>query len=95
MEVMLGTGDGSMATETVRLGKELPKNGKRQDFMRAKLSQDKDGQICATPLPVQDSSMMKIFAEANCLLIRSPYAPPARAGEPVSILRLDAAVQRF
>jgi molybdopterin molybdotransferase len=42
----------------------------------------------ATALPVQDSSMLAVLAEANCLLIRPANAPAAKAGERCRIIRL-------
>jgi molybdopterin molybdotransferase len=42
----------------------------------------------ATPFPVQDSSMMSRLAEADCLVIRPPNAPPARKGDVVEIIAL-------
>ncbi|HYJ44413.1 MAG TPA: molybdopterin molybdenumtransferase MoeA, partial [Xanthobacteraceae bacterium] len=42
----------------------------------------------ATPAPVQDSSMLTKLARADCLLIREPHAPAAKAGEPCSIITL-------
>ena len=95
MEVMLGTGDGNIVTEQVRLGRDLPQNGKREDFMRGTLVQDTGGQLYATPFALQDSAMMALFAESNCLLIREPYAPAAKAGDPVLITRLDFGSLRF
>ena len=95
MEVMLGTGDGNIVTEQVRLGIDLPQNGEREDFMRGTLVQDTSGQLYATPFALQDSAMMALFAESNCLLIRAPHAPAAKAGDPVLITRLDFGNLRF
>jgi hypothetical protein len=33
--------------------------------------------------------MMAPLAQAVCLLIREPYAPPAKAGSPCVVMRLD------
>ena len=57
--------------------------------MRGTLHQDAGGQLYATPFVHQDSAMMALFGEANCLLIRPPYAPAAKVGDPVLIIRLD------
>jgi len=45
--------------------------------------------LVATPFPVQDSSMMLPLARADCLIIREPYAPAAKAGSACVIVRLD------
>ncbi|MEK9724292.1 MAG: gephyrin-like molybdotransferase Glp [Rhodospirillaceae bacterium] len=95
MAVMLGIGDGSLVTETVRLGRDLTANGIRQDFMRATLRTDADGQLTATPFERQDSAMLARFAEADCLVIRPVKAPPAKAGDLVLILRLDVGIAGF
>ena len=43
----------------------------------------------ATPHAEQDSSMLSTLAESHALLVRAPYAPAARAGEPCRIIRLE------
>ena len=49
-----------------------------------------DGIPVAIPAPVQDSSMLMPLAHADCLLVREPLAPAARAGERCAIIRLAA-----
>jgi len=42
---------------------------------------------------VQDSSMMRLLAEADCLVVRPPHAPAVVAGTIVPIMRFpDAAL---
>ncbi|AXK79855.1 molybdopterin molybdenumtransferase MoeA [Pseudolabrys taiwanensis] len=69
------------------LGRDLPENDERADYMRALLTPGPDGPI-ATPVPSQDSSLMAPLAAADCLVIREPYAPFAQAGSPCVILKL-------
>jgi molybdopterin molybdotransferase len=76
------------ATESALLGRDLPENDERQDYLRASLIADTDGHEIATPFPPQDSSMMALLAKADCLVIREPFAPAAKAGARCSILRL-------
>ena len=57
------------------LGRDLPANDERADYMRATLSAGSDGTLVATPIPMQDSSMMAALANADCLVIREPFAP--------------------
>jgi molybdopterin molybdotransferase len=59
----------------------------RQDYVRAALRQG-DGVPIVSPLPVQDSSGLAILAAADCLLVRPPEAPAAKAGDPCRIIRL-------
>ncbi len=77
--------------ETALLGRDLPGNDGRQDYLRSTLALDASGNRVATPYPQQDSAMLRLLSTADCLVIRPPHAPPAPAGEPQSILRFDAA----
>ena len=82
-----GRQDVERVPEPARLGRDLPANDERADYMRATLILGPDGPI-ATPLPAQDSSLMAPLAKADCLLIRAPKAPAAAAGSPCVILKL-------
>jgi molybdopterin molybdotransferase len=70
-----------------RLAAPLKANGKRQDYIRARLS-NSGGALIAEPFALQDSSMQKIFAHADALIIRLIDAPPAKAGDDVDVLLL-------
>jgi len=85
---MCGRTDLTTPTEAAVLGIDLPENDERADYLRATLTMGADGSI-ATPFPVQDSSMMVPLAKADCLLIREPHAPAAKAGSRCTIVRLD------
>jgi molybdopterin molybdotransferase len=84
---LTGRSDFERAPEPARLGRDLPANDERQDYLRATLEPGPDGPV-ATPLPPQDSSLMAPLAQADCLLIREPHAPAAAAGSPCVILKL-------
>ncbi len=84
---LFGRTDIERARETARLGRDLPANDERADYMRAVLSEGPDG-LVATPVPDQDSSLMAPLAQADCLLIREAHAPAAAAGLPCVILKL-------
>jgi molybdopterin molybdotransferase len=77
-----------MPTESVRLGCDLAENDERADYLRAALRDEVEGPV-ATPFPVQDSSMMTPLAKADCLVIREPHAPAAKAGSHCTIARLS------
>lgn len=64
----------------------LKPNDQRQDYLRSKLTRNDKGQLVADANPKQDSSMMKIFAHADGLIVRPPHAPELVAGEPCPIL---------
>ncbi|MEM5473038.1 gephyrin-like molybdotransferase Glp [Hoeflea sp. AS60] len=76
--------------KTAILTKDLPENDQRQDYLRGDLETNAEGELLATPSPRQDSSLMKVFADARCLIIRPPFAPPAKAGSPCQVLVLRA-----
>lgn len=77
------------APDTLRatLGAPLPANDRRQDYIRATL-QDGPGGPFATPFGIQDSSMLKVFANANALIVREPHSPAANAGDSCTVIRL-------
>lgn len=60
----------------------------RLEFVRARLKEE-DGRTFVEPLPHQDSHMTTGLAWADCLVMLEPQIPPWRAGQTVSILRLD------
>lgn len=69
------------------LGSDVAANDLRADHLRARLSRV-GGQLVATPFDIQDSSMIRVLAEADALILRPPHAPAARAGSLCRILRL-------
>ena len=84
---LAGRADVKPKAESARLGRELPENDERQDYLRATLEYGPDGPV-ATPVAAQDSSLMANLARADCLVIREPFAPKAAAGSPCVILKL-------
>ncbi|MET0629889.1 MAG: gephyrin-like molybdotransferase Glp [Xanthobacteraceae bacterium] len=86
-----GCADVEPRSESAKIGLDLPANDERADYMRATLSAGSDGTLVATPIPVQDSSMMAALANADCLVIREPFAPAVKAGSDCAILRLTPA----
>ncbi|WP_375462405.1 gephyrin-like molybdotransferase Glp [uncultured Methylobacterium sp.] len=80
---------GEDRSEPARLGRDLPANDGRQDYMRAALDTAPDRLPVAHPESRQDSSMLAVLGRAEALLIREPDAPAARAGDPCRIIRLD------
>lgn len=83
-----GRTDLSAASESAVLGSDLPANDERMDFLRATLSLGPNGVSVATPLPIQDSSMMAALAKADCLLIREALAPALSSGKECPIVKL-------
>ena len=66
----------------------LKQNDQRQDYIRARIARGPAGELQVTPFDKQDSSMMKVFAEADGLLLRPPHAPAVPAGAPCEVLLL-------
>ncbi|NDA48589.1 MAG: molybdopterin molybdenumtransferase MoeA, partial [Alphaproteobacteria bacterium] len=70
------------------LGADLGANDSRQDYLRASLAPQQQGLPIATPFGRQDSSMLRTLAASQALVIRAPYAPAARAGDPCRMVLL-------
>jgi molybdopterin molybdotransferase len=77
-------------TITARLAANLPANGSREHWMRAKLAYA-DGGITVRPYRDQDSSLVSVFAASDALVRRSAGAEAAAAGTVVEVLPLSRA----
>jgi len=73
-------------SERAVLGRDLPENDEREDYLRAVLTRGPDGDV-ATPVNTQDSSLMAPLSRSGCLVIRKPHAPAASAGSACDILK--------
>ena len=93
MARMLGRKIDQPEFKGARLGSALKANDRRQDYLRARLALAPDGALVATPFEVQDSSNLARLTNADCLVVRAPNAPPAKAGEEVSVIALDEALR--
>ena len=74
---MLGLPGDLPAPQPARLGRALGPNGPRAHYMRARVEPDAGGWRC-TPFARQDSSLLRVLAEANALLVRPPHDPARR-----------------
>jgi len=74
---------------TALLGRDLPENDSREDYLRSRLSHDAQGRLVATPFDKQDSSMLSFLSKADCLVVRVPRAPAIKAGATVPIVPLS------
>jgi molybdopterin molybdotransferase len=88
IRLLSGRSDLTVVPESAILGTSLPENDERADYLRATLAPGPNGIPVVTPSKTQDSSMMAVLANADCLLVREPFAPAASAGSRCSILRL-------
>ena len=73
-----------------RTATPLKANDHRQDYLRARFSTDENGLLVAEAHTKQDSSMMKILAHSDGLLVRPPNAPAAAAGTECPVIRLKS-----
>lgn len=78
------------ATIPARLDEDLPANGPREHWMRARLSYS-GGEVRIRPYRDQDSSLVSVFAASDALLRRAPGAPAVSTGEVVDALPLARA----
>ena len=70
------------------LAEPLASNGPRQHYMRARIGRAGSRPLVAA-LPRQDSSLVGVLAEADCLIVVPPNAPEMRVGAEVSVLPLE------
>ncbi|CDX39116.1 Molybdenum cofactor synthesis domain-containing protein [Mesorhizobium plurifarium] len=83
----LGGRDHRQDVRAARLGAAMQANDLRQDYVRAVVRED-GGTLVATPFSIQDSSMLRMLADANGLIVREPFAPAAETGAECSVLML-------
>lgn len=68
---------------TAPLAVDLAANGPRQHYLRARRT---DAGVA--PFDKQDSSLLSVLSDADCLVVQPPHDPGRRAGELVDILPL-------
>lgn len=84
--------DPALPIGRARVAGDLPANDQREDYLRARLQREVDGDWVSAA-PRQDSSMFATLADADALLIRPPFAGPALRGDLVPILQLSSIIQ--
>jgi molybdopterin molybdotransferase len=72
---------------TAILDTAMAANDLRQDFVRAVARETSEG-LVVTPYLVQDSSMLRTLAAANCAIVRAPFAPAIDAGSACQVMML-------
>jgi molybdopterin molybdotransferase len=77
-----------VSSRRVRAAAPIGRNGPRQAYLRGRLTRDSSGDELAEPFDAQDSSMMRLLAAADCLIIRPPNADEIPSGHAVNILDL-------
>lgn len=84
-----GLEDEHLAFSNAVLGAAVPVNDARTDHLRATLSEGERGELIATPFARQDSSMMRLFATSDALIVRAPHAAASPRGATVPVIRFD------
>ncbi|MES2916892.1 MAG: molybdopterin molybdotransferase MoeA [Pseudomonadota bacterium] len=85
VRAMLGHPDPAPQTRRARLAVELPANGPRSHYMRARLAAS-DGLPDIAPFDRQDSALLSILGQADALLIRPALDGPRDRGATVDYL---------
>ncbi len=85
IRAMLGLGAEPLVRQTRVLSAPLAKNGPREHYMRARLTQD-----AIAPLDRQDSALLSVLAQSDALLIRPPNDGPREIGEMVEFILLPS-----
>jgi molybdopterin molybdotransferase len=73
---------------TARTATSLKANDQRQDYLRARIIGHENGQAVVEAFSKQDSAMMKIMAQSDCLIVRAPFAAELEAGGECVVVRL-------
>ncbi len=84
IRAMLGLGRAPAPRSQAPLAVDLPENGPREHYMRARL--DRTGQV--NPFDRQDSALLTVLSEADVLMVRPAGQGSLKAGRLVDILRL-------
>ncbi len=84
IRAMLGLGRAPAPRSQTPLAVDLPENGPREHYMRARL--DRTGHV--KPFDRQDSALLTVLSEADVLMVRPAGQGSLKAGTLVDILRL-------
>jgi molybdopterin molybdotransferase len=90
IRALTGCTDVAWPVHEAELGRDLPANDLREDYLRASLQERPGGPPLATPVSHQDSSLLANLSRADALIIRPPHAPAAGAGSLCRVLKLPS-----
>jgi molybdopterin molybdotransferase len=90
IRALTGRTDIAWPLHDAQLGRDVPANDQREDYLRAALEERAGRPPLATPVSHQDSSLLANLTRAGALIIRPPHAPAAAAGTPCKVLKLPA-----
>lgn len=81
--------DAVVAPRAARLSHPLGANGPRETYLRAKTRRDNNGQIWVEVAADQDSSLVRVFAASDVLVVRTPNAPALAAEAVIDTIVMD------
>ena len=87
VDALLGLEAGPLPRRPVRLGADLPANGNREHYMRAKLDTREGMEVCL-PFAQQSSSLLHRLARADALAVLPPAASPRASGDFIECIDL-------
>ncbi len=82
VRAMLGLPAEPAPRRSAPLAAALPPNGPREHYLRARTRPD--GAV--EPFSHQDSSLLSVLAESDCLVVQPPGDAGRGAGEPVDVI---------
>lgn len=91
IRALLGRAEARLPLRPAQWAVDWKANDSRQDYIRARLARDEAGCAHVLPLSLQDSSMSAVLQQADCLIVRPPFAPAAKESEACQIIDLGAA----
>ena len=86
IDKMLGIYSDQKSEAKALLAEPVPENDEREDYIRAITFINKEGIKVVEAFDHQDSSMMKVLAQANCLIIRPPFDSKRSTGDEVKLI---------
>jgi molybdopterin molybdotransferase len=89
IERLLGKPPALTAPIKARLTQPMKANADRLHYMRATMERDAAGALYVTPQASQDSSLTRVLAVSNALIVAAINAPALPAGSEVEVLPLD------
>ncbi|MEO1656656.1 MAG: molybdopterin molybdotransferase MoeA [Pseudomonadota bacterium] len=89
IEAFLGRPSAALKLERARLIEPVGPNGNRENFLRAVVQHNDQGQLCARVEGRQDTALLSPFAASNALLRRMPGQPASEPGATAEVLLIE------
>ena len=80
-----GLQDARRIWQKAELAAALPENDRRESYLRGRCRRNEDGYLIVTPESAQDSSMLAVMAQSDCLIRRPPHAAASEKGCEVDV----------